>query len=441
MRIITSLFLFLITSSWALAQGTDLILQQAREEITILTSEEFAGRGYVNDGHLKAAEFIAGRMEEAGLTPIKKTLRRGRSWFQPFQFSALIVKDGSLTIDGDSLAIGPDFIVNKYSASGNVSGKVVDLGYGLKARKFPKAAGKIVVFRSGWPEKLADDAEAKDELSDLAGEMDRVAAIAKENPLAIIILKSKLTHGFVAAQAGVPILEVLDESWPRRCPRVAEVMAEASPERVNTQNVLGFLPGTCESDETVVICAHYDHLGQVGDAIFTGANDNAAGVTMMLSMMDHFVQPENRPERNILFIGFSAEEVGLLGSRYYVAEDPIVRLSDMEFLLNLDLMGNGVDGIMAVGGRTYPEEWEDLVALNDSLEAVPKVRARPNAPNSDHYWFLEEGVKGFFIYTMGGPSWYHDVFDTESNIELSRYAEVRELLIQYLEEYHLDCAN
>ena len=179
----------------------------------------------------------------------------------------------------------------------------------------------------------------------------------------------------------------------------------------------------------------------MGDAIFTGANDNAAGVTMMLSMMEHFVQPENRPERNILFIGFSAEEVGLLGSRYYVAEDPVILLSDMEFLLNLDLMGNGIDGIMAVGGRTYPEEWEDLVALNDSLEAVPKVRARANAPNSDHYWFLEQGVKGFFIYTMGGPSWYHDVFDTEANIELSRYAEVRHLLIRYLEEYHLECSD
>lgn len=441
MRIFASIFLLLIATSISLAQESDSILQQAREDIRILTSEAFAGRGYVHDGHLKAAEYIAQRMDSAELSQINVLNMGGESWFQPFSFSALIVKDGELIVDGDTLAIGADFIVNKYTASATAEGKIIDLGHGLKTRKFAKATGKIVVFRSGWPDKIADDAEAKEALEDLSGDMDRVAAIAAHQPLGIIILKSKLTHGFVAAQADLPIVEVLVDSWPGRCPGEAKIRTEANPERVKTQNVLGYLPGSCGTRETVVICAHYDHLGQVGDAIFTGANDNAAGVTMMLSMMEHFVQPENRPERNILFIGFSAEEVGLLGSRYYVAEDPVILLSDMEFLLNLDLMGNGIDGIMAVGGRTYPEEWEDLVALNDSLEAVPKVRARANAPNSDHYWFLEQGVKGFFIYTMGGPSWYHDVFDTEANIELSRYAEVRHLLIRYLEEYHLECSD
>lgn len=417
-------------------QAQDSLLANARADVAQLTSEEFAGRGYVDNGHIIAAEFIRDRMIVNGLSPVVPVRGEENAFFQPFEFSINLLRNGELHADGTPLKIGEEFIVNKYSGSGSVDAKVIDLGYGLNEKKFKKARGKIVVFRAGWPEDISS--ETKEELSDLAGILQRLKAIAKKDPVAIIILQPKLTHGFVAEDAPFPILEVVSSSWPDKIKK-ARVSTETSMTDVRSQNVIGEIAGTCETDETVVICAHYDHLGKVGDAIFTGANDNASGITMMLSMMDHFSMEGNRPEKNLLFIAFGAEEVGLIGSRFYAYQQPVVPLSEMDFLLNLDLMGNGVDGIMAVGGKTFPDIYDQLVSLNDELEAVPKVRARPNAPNSDHYWFLERGVKGFFIYTLGGPPHYHDVFDTAENLELSKYVEVRELLIRFLEETQLGC--
>lgn len=419
-------------------QAQDSLLTQARADVSSLTSEAFAGRGYVDNGHIIAAEFIRDRMVANGLSPVVPVRGEGNSFFQPFEFSINLVRNGELHADGTPLKIGEEFIVNKYSGSGSVDTKVIDLGYGLNEKKFKKAKGKIVVFRAGWPENISS--ETKEELSDLSGILQRLKAIAKNDPVAIIILQPKLTHGFVAEEAPFPILEVVSSSWPEKIKK-ARISTETSMTDVRSQNVIGKIAGTCETDETVVICAHYDHLGKVGEAIFTGANDNASGITMMLSMMDHFSMEGNRPEKNLLFIAFGAEEVGLVGSRFYAHQQPVVPLSDMGFLLNLDLMGNGVDGIMAVGGKTFPDIHAQLVSLNDEIEAVPKVRARPNAPNSDHYWFLEEGVTGFFIYTLGGPPHYHDVFDTAENLELSKYVEVRELLIRFLEETQLGCGE
>lgn len=434
-RSISALVTFLFSVCLSL-QAQDSLLTKARTDVTRLTSEAFAGRGYVDNGHVIAAEFIRDRMIAAGLSPVVPGRRGEDAFFQPFEFTINLVQDGQLVPDGIPLAIGEEFIVNKYSGSGSLEAKVIDLGYGLNEKKFKKAKGKIVVFRAGWPVGITS--EVKEELSDLSGLLQRLKAIAKNDPVAIIILQPKLTHGFVAETAPFPILEVLESAWPEKV-KYASLSTEASMTEVRSQNVIGQIEGTCDTDKTIVICAHYDHLGKVGDAIFTGANDNASGITMMLSMMDHFSQEGNRPEKNLLFIAFGAEEVGLIGSRFYAYQEPVVPLSEMDFLLNLDLMGNGVGGIMAVGGKTFPDIYDQLVSLNDELEAVPKVRARPNAPNSDHYWFLEEGVKGFFIYTLGGPPHYHDVFDTGENLELSKYVEVRELLIRFLEETQLGC--
>ncbi len=431
-------FLLLISSFAVNAQETSVWIDQAHEDVDRLCSEEFAGRGYVANGHVRAAFFVSERFETLGLQQVVSAPGGRKNWFQPFRFSINLIENGSLTLNDKDIDLGEVFIVNKYSGAAEVEGNVVDLGYGLKERTYRKAAGKIVAFRSGWPEKIRDNQEARDELSDLADMMARIEAIAEYDPLGFIVLQPKLTHGFVRGQTPFPVLEMLEADWPRRV-KHASITVESDLSNIRSQNVIGMIPGTYQPDSVVVICAHYDHLGAVGDAIFTGANDNASGMAMMLSMAAYFSQPDHRPEKSLLFIAFGAEEVGLVGSNFYVNRDPVVPLSQMNFLLNLDLMGNGVDGIMAVGGRDFPNLHQALADLNEDMEAVPVVRARSNAPNSDHYWFLQQGVKGFFIYTMGGPSHYHDVFDTAENLEFSKYVEVRMLLIAFLEEEMLTC--
>ena len=103
-----------------------------------------------------------------------------------------------------------------------------------------------------------------------------------------------------------------------------------------SKNVAGYLPSGKKKAKTIVFTAHYDHLGGMGtEAFFPGANDNASGTAMLISMADYF--KENPLDFNILFVAFAGEEAGLLGSKYFV-ENNSMNLKDIEFLLNLDIM-------------------------------------------------------------------------------------------------------
>ena len=402
----------------------------ARADVDTLCSPELAGRGYQDQGHLKAASFVAKRFKHLGLQPQGIGSRRGRSYLQPFVMAQNRINGASLSLDGQSLVPGVDFIVNPYSGDGEAEGELLDLGYGLKWNS-NKVSGAIVLIRDGLPEKMAENPKRKKKYANRLNLFDRVNALLEAEPAAIIILKEKLTAGYGREQSGCPIVEVKTAALPAET-EMAQLAVAAEMARIQTQNVLGSIEGYGEPDSFLLISAHYDHLGKLEEAIFTGANDNASGMAMLLSLAAHYAQPEHQPYYSLLFIAFGAEESGLIGSRYYVAEDPRIPLAQMKFVLNLDLMGNGDEGIVAVGGKDFPEYLALLEAENEALQAVPKVGARPNAPNSDHYFFLKGGVPGFFIYTLGGPPHYHDVYDTAQNLQLSRFEAVRQLLLGFL---------
>lgn len=402
------------------------ILKEARLTLDTLCSETFAGRGYVDKGHQKAADYLSERFKQMGLKP----LMTGGVYQQKFPLTINLATEVALTINGEDLVPGQDVIVNRYSGSGSAEGKIVDCGYGLKPPK-RSLEGKIAMFRDGWSEKIANDSERKKEYQNLSRSTDRVAMLMNAKPLAIIVIQKKLTAGFSREALSLPVVEVREEALSSK-PRTGTVQVKAEMTNLTSQNVIGMVEGKQVSDTAIIISAHYDHLGKLSSAFFTGANDNASGTTMLLSMAEYFSKAENQPYYSMIFIGFGGEETGLIGSGYYVNAQPVFPLEKTKFILNLDLMGNGIEGIMAVGGKDFPGYFDQLVSLNDSLENVPVVRARTNAPNSDHYFFLENGVPGFFIYTLGGPPHYHDVNDNPSTIELSKYVEVRELLIKFL---------
>ncbi|MEO0469145.1 MAG: M28 family peptidase [Bacteroidota bacterium] len=421
-----SLFLFCLLATLTVHAQEDRegLLKQARIWVDTLTSDFMAGRGYVEAGHKKAADFLTKNFQQFGLKPVP-----GHPFHQGFRIPMNRITDATLSLNGTEVAVGKSFIVYRYSASGSAEGKVVNLKYGLK----PKASvrGKIVLIRNGWPPSIANDSDKRAKYKDLARIDQRIAAILPFKPLAVIVIQPKLTMAFAREQLPIPVIEILSSDAPRNI-KTARLSVTAKLERVPSQNVIGWIEGTEAADTAIVICGHYDHLGKLSSAIFPGANDNASGTTMLLSMARYFAQ--HPLKYSIMVIAFGGEETGLVGSRYYVEEEPWVPLDQIKFLLNLDLMGNGIDGIMAVGGKDFPDRHRQLVDLNTEIEAVPKVKSRKNAPNSDHYFFLANGVEGFFIYTLGGPPHYHDVNDTADNLVLSKYVEVRQLLIRFLEK-------
>src|SRR5699024_6129892 len=141
------------------------------------------------------------------------------------------------------------------------------------------------------------------------------------------------------------------------------------------ENVIGLIEGTGQSDNYIVIGAHYDHLGTGSfgslysgpdTLIHNGADDNASGTAGLLELAQYF--SHHPPRKNIVFMAFSGEEMCLLGSRFFV-EHPTVPLKNIEAMINMDMVGRLKDNKLIIMGLGSSEAWKELVeqANNDSL--------------------------------------------------------------------------
>ncbi len=201
-----------------------------------------------------------------------------------------------------------------------------------------------------------------------------------------------------------------------------------------TQNVCAMIPGTGAPDTVVIIGAHYDHLGQMGESVmFPGAHDNASGTATVLDLAYYF--KHHPPYYTTLFTLFSGEEAGLMGSFAFV-RDSLLDFSKLKLMLNIDLMGGGNDGFTMVNSdaENTQEFFQSMVDINDREHLVKEVRPRKNAFNSDHAPFVMKGLPAVFIYVMGGTTGgYHQPSDTEENCSLAAYHNTVTLFIKALE--------
>lgn len=402
-------------------------VETGRARMEVLASDSMAGRGYANDGHTKAARYVAREFMAAGLAPVKGEGERPEDYFQYFDFAVNLVEDARLVLDGDTLVIGRDFIPNGGARPADGVFKLFDAGHGLPGEWKKKAEGRFAVVREGLPEghKLS-----KEEAARSAKTAVKIARAEKHGAAGVILLKKKLTFAFAAEPLALPVLEVKTAAWPAGNIKEVAVMIAAAETKIRSQNVAGMIRGTKQPDSAVVICAHYDHMGQVGDAIFYGANDNASGTSFIMGLADYY--GENPPDKTLIFIAFGAEEAGLHGSVYYALHDPLYPLEKTCAALNFDLMANGAEGVMTVGGKTFSAYFARLEAINEQRSLVHPLKARENAANSDHYPFTLRNVPAFFFYTMGGPTHYHDIYDRPEAFKLDEYYDMRQLMIQYI---------
>lgn len=202
-------------------------------------------------------------------------------------------------------------------------------------------------------------------------------------------------------------------------------------------NVLGYLEGSDLKDELVVISAHYDHVGIHTDGeIFNGADDNASGTAGILEIAKAFSKSKkegNGPRRSLLFIGFTAEEKGLVGSKYY-ADHPTFPLENTVANLNIDMIGRVVaeyesnpDYLYIIGSdklsSTLHQISEDANATYTKLHLDYKFNS-PEDPmrvyyRSDHYNFAKNGIPVVF-YFDGIHEDYHKVTDTIEKINFEQ---------------------
>ncbi len=209
------------------------------------------------------------------------------------------------------------------------------------------------------------------------------------------------------------------------------IVADPNPEVVAVRNVVGYIPGEAD-DEVIVIGAHHDHLGAFGEkpeAVYHGADDNASGVAAVLELAKRFSVREEPPPVGLVFVTFSAEEVGLLGSRAFVDEIVEQAWGDslrVRRMINLDMIGRNPDKPLRIFDS---EEADDsaITLLAEELELAVEHRSGEAPPNSDHYPFYRAGISILALYT-GLHEDYHHVSDTANLLEYERMARMTELL-------------
>ena len=133
-----------------------------------------------------------------------------------------------------------------------------------------------------------------------------------------------------------------------------------------------------------------------------------------------------------MFIAFAAEEIGLVGSKYFT-DHPLFPLAKIKFLLNFDLAGTGDDGIQVVNGKIYQKKFDLMTRLNDQDKLLKQIKIRGEACNSDHCMFHTKGVPCFFIYTLGGIQAYHDIYDRPETLPLTDYQDYFTLLVKFID--------
>jgi len=449
-------------------------------DVKFLSSDEMRGRASGSPELEKAASFIAGKFKEFGIRPAD-----GKNYLQPFPVTTAAVPGKSnrfaYTVNGAAtkLQFPADFSPFQFSPHAKMGGAVVFAGYGITAPEFHyddysgiDVKGKIVLILRHEPQendehsvfagkeltdhakfvRKASNAKAHGAtgvilISDVANHPDKPDEIEKfgtaEGPsdvgIPFVQVKTaRITAWFGAAGRSLETIEAgIDKDLQPESfafPDSVRVDAEADVERIvkTVHNVAAFLPG--ETDEYVIVGAHYDHLGMGGQfslapnvtAVHHGADDNASGTAGVIELARLYAHQPKR-KRGILFLTFAGEELGLLGSAYYVGH-PELPLEKAVAMINMDMIGRTKAGKVYIGGVATGSTLRPLVdGVVKNTTLTIDYSDSTGYGSSDHTSFTIGRVPVLFFFS-GLHSDYHKPSDTWDKIDVSGAVQVLQLV-------------
>jgi len=409
------------------------------DAVEFLADDALGGRGVGTDGIATAAQFIEDGFRAAGVSA-----GFPEGYRQAFEVVTSIERGAASAVVLDGKAIAADaFAPLSFSLSGSVEGAVIDAGYGLaKDYKGKKVKGKLVLVRRFTPPdaKFDDDAAQR-----RAGDLHTKAITAREQGATGMIVVD--TPAGETAEAALPLLgrelgdlgipavvvtKAAAESLLKAGKHTAKVTVALTPVKATTENVVGVIPpsgGKAKDDGVIVIGAHYDHLGMGGpDAldqepgIHNGADDNASGVAALLEIARMLTTtPMSRP---VYVIAFSAEEMGDLGSSWFVKHltgKPVIAM------LNLDMVGRMRGNHLEVLGARSALEWDEVIAPICVAERVDCALSGTGYGPSDHMMFYIAGAPVLHFFT-GSHLDYHTATDDADKINAGGGAAVARIV-------------
>ena len=388
-----------------------------------LTSQYMAGRAYIDDGDKKAANFIRNELQNNGAKLM------GDNGFQTVDISVNNILDEKLKFGKPikDFRVGDEFLVFGSSPSCNIELKnVKPLFFNAKQElekvKTSKLNNKVLVFNI-----------------ETLSYMDIVLflkALKKENvkpELVVIQGYDKIQYSIGSSVLPFAVLQLKAKPISKKIAYLSLQIENKYEPCYHSQNVWAMVEGTKHKDSCFVFVSHYDHLGKVGDVYFPGANDNASGVSVLLDMAAYYAK--NPAECSIVFLFVTGEEIGLVGSTV-AAENPLIDLSKVKFLFNLDMAGTGSTGLAVINGQKELQAGKLLQSINAENHWFAKVVLGDESCNSDHCPFVMKSVPAHFLFTYGCEyNEYHTVYDDGKDLHFTKHIDLCNLLKEFVRRY------
>ena len=498
-----SLFFLLLLSIPAFGQPPapeEASVERMRKDLVFLAGPECEGRGVGTAGLNKAADYVAAAFKAAGLKPGGKN----DAYFQPFKINNFPDLDGPSQLsfagpDDTTIAVeaNTEFKPTGFSTGGKASGGIVFVGHGITAPnlKYDDYAGVdvkgkwvIIIRRTPRAENNKEGrfdssvpAGSDTPFSALSGKLDNALGRGVKG---VIFVSDTLTageadrlvsfddHKYIDTAARFPVLhlkramasKLLQAATGKKLTELeadndkdlkpvsvelkdwkADAEVGVTRKEVPVKNVVGVLEGSGPlADETVVIGAHYDHLGY-GDGplsaggnaaqgkVHYGADDNGSGTTGLMELARRFGAMKERRGRRIVFIAFSGEERGLLGSVYY-CNNPVFPLNKTAAMVNLDMIGRLRSGPgdwlgltikprMVVYGTGTGDSFDRTIDAAELRFGLKILKVPGGIGRSDHESFYKKQVPVLFLFT-GLHDEYHRPTDTVDKIDFKAMATV-----------------
>jgi aminopeptidase YwaD len=454
-------------------RSNEITQQEIYEHIKYLASDKLEGRYPGTEGDVLARQYISREFEKYGLVP-----EGDSAYIQRFDMNAGMTtgNSNSLTFyskDKTAKVKSDDFTPLGISANGKVKGGLVFSGYGINAQMLDysdfkdakgnivNVEGKIIVIMRYSPTttNLQNDKFAKfEELR------TKIASFKDLKPAGVIIITPPINNtssnmdilmdvGFdmVSQSAGIPIINVkrsyienflkqkgfdlnkiqseINSSIKPNCIELTDVTAEfevnLQVKYAKTGNILGFIEGSDPvlKNEVIVIGAHFDHLGYGGrnsmyqgkdKQIHYGADDNASGTTGVMELAQKFASEKSKLKRSILFLCFTGEEEGLIGSSYFVKSEKFKEFNTVA-MINMDMIGRLNDDKLILNGTGTSPYWTSKIEeLNKTYNFKTSYNPDGFGP-SDHSSFYGKDIPVLMFFTdLHGD--YHKPADTYDKI-------------------------
>ena len=414
--------------------------QRFRQHIEFLASDDLQGREAGTEAEKKAAEYIAAQFEKIGLEPLGVE----DSWYQDFDFLAGKNYGGTkqLMIGDKGLSIDEDYFPLNFSGNAAASGKLVMAGFGIQAEELSyddykdveMEEGDIVVLSVSSPDGIHPHSKYA-----AYHDLRNRAITAKDlGASAVIYINNDETandprksYNQNVTEVGIPVVFVQDAAEITE--GAASIEVELLEDRKDARNVIGWINNG--ADKSVVMGAHYDHLGygKSGGSLYrgeeelvhNGADDNASGVAMIIELARE-LKEKGSDDYNYIFMAFSGEEKGLLGSNYFT-KNSTYELTTTSYMWNFDMVGRldtAKNSISVLGTGTSPV-WDSLLT-NTPWEGIDIVQSKSGTGPSDFTSFYLSDIPtlGFFTGTHEDyhkPSDDSDLINYEGMEDLFSY--------------------